>query len=91
MDRRWWVLTRALLHGKVKLTHVPALRSPTGEWITDPKLKANLFRDTWERKMRLPPEHPDAFFFATAHDVLPASLFLQFRTRACLRIFESWM
>lgn len=66
LSRSWLSNIRELLHGKVKLTHVPALRTQSGHWINDSRSKAELFRTMWQAKMTLPPEHPDAFFFAAA-------------------------
>ena len=68
------------------LTHVPAIRTQSGHWINDSRSKAELFRTTWQAKMTLPPELPDAFFFAAAAST--HGNFLLFRTRSCLRIFK---
>ena len=89
-DRRWWSLTRELLYDKPKLSSIPALRDTSGEWIHDPVRKANLFKDTWQRKFILPDEHPDVFFFAEPFAIIPLHLIFVCRSRACKKIF-AWL
>ena len=87
-DRRWWSITRELLHGQVKLSSIPALRTSDGEWVTDSMRKANLFSEIWQRKFKLPPKHPDAFFFFQPQEQVPEASVLYLRSRVCEKIFK---
>ena len=49
-SKKWWAKTRELLNQKGKCSHVPALKNTEGEWVTEPKQKAQLFADTFAAK-----------------------------------------
>jgi len=61
-SKEWWALNRELLQRKARVTSVPVLRD-NGEWIRDPKGKANAFAQVFASKASLPPEAVDTPFF----------------------------
>ena len=85
-DRRWWSLNRQLLHNKVKLTSIPALRDEHGNWVTRASQKAELFKDTWMSKYALPPMDSEDLFF-TDPGPIHANV-IRFNSRVCERIFK---
>ena len=70
----------------MKQSNIPSLKSSTGEWITDSRQKANLFRDAWMHKNRLPPFDNDALFFTDGGDTNARCIAIG--VRACLRTFK---
>ena len=52
-SKKWWAKTRELLNQKGKCSHVPALRTKDGEWVTEPEAKAQLLANTFSAKYAL--------------------------------------
>jgi hypothetical protein len=49
----WWSIARRLMQRKSATSSIPALRNGFGEWILDSNCKANLFVDTFSKKVKL--------------------------------------
>ena len=52
---------RELLNQKGKCSHVPALKNSRGEWVIEPKGKAQLFADTFSAKYALQEEERNEY------------------------------
>ena len=50
-DKSWWRLNRELLNKKSKVSSIPSLRDEHGQWLMDPKKKANEFVRIWNEKI----------------------------------------
>ena len=52
--KQWWTICRELLLQRTKTQSVPALRSDEGEWVREPKSKADLLAKAFSGKYVLP-------------------------------------
>ena len=84
-SKQWWGINRTLLYKKGKLTSLPTLKFQ-GEWLTNPKEKANAFAKTFESKSKLPPEIIDTPFVGDSEN--EALHWIPFRSRSCRRFFR---
>ena len=53
-SKAWWKLNRELLNRQSKVASIPPLRNLDGEWVTDPREKAELLAETFQRQCKLP-------------------------------------
>jgi hypothetical protein len=83
-SKQWWKINNELLHRKGSMTSIPTLRED-GNWITDPKVKADAFARTFASKSHLPDEIVDTPFFGNAG--IEFDDFIVFRSRATKRFF----
>ena len=84
-SKQWWNLNRELMRRKAAVSSIPALRDGT-QWLTDAKLKANVFARTFESKSQLPPERVDTPFFGIPE--MEFGNFIAFRSRVTRRLFK---
>ncbi len=54
-SKGWWSKSRQLMDNKPKVSSIPALKAADGEWIFDPKGKANAFSEKFAGKYKLIP------------------------------------
>jgi hypothetical protein len=52
-SKGWWTKTRRLLHHQGRTSSIPALKDESKQWILDPASKADLFVDTFSKKVSL--------------------------------------
>ena len=58
-SKKWWTMCNSLMDGCQRGSGIPSLRSSSGDWVHDPKLKADLFADVFTSKYGLPPHVRD--------------------------------
>ena len=58
-SKKWWKLNRILLDNAPLSESIPALKNVDGKWVHGNKEKANLFREAWCAKFKLPPKPSD--------------------------------
>ena len=84
-SKRYWSLNRELLHRKARISTIPTLKDG-GQWVSDPKSKANVFARTFASKSALPDEAVDSPFFGLPDQELVS--FVSFRSRTCRRFLK---
>ena len=85
-SKKWWSLNRELLCKKARVSAIPPLKNTDGQWLTDPKDKANLFADAWSAKCQLPEERDDPFVGRSAHSM---QHMVPIRARTCASLLKS--
>jgi hypothetical protein len=60
-SKPWWTITRRLLQQKGTTSNIPALKNEAGDWLLEPKQKADLFANTLDAKYVLPAEHSNEY------------------------------
>ena len=60
-SKGWWSKSRRLLRQKAKICSIPALKTPTGEWLTDAKSKADHLACTFKSKYKLRVRETNAY------------------------------
>ena len=70
-SKKWWAKTRELFNQKGKCSHVPALKNTKGEWVTEPKEKAQLFADIFSAKYELKEEETNKYIEPKKTESLP--------------------
>lgn len=60
-SKAWWGRSKQLLDLHQKVSSIPALKNPSGQWVTDPHGKAELFATTFQAKYNLAQEEANEF------------------------------
>ena len=60
-SKQWWAKSRQLLDSKTKVSSIPALKKPDGEWEFDPQGKAEMLADTFTKKYGLAELHDNKY------------------------------
>ena len=53
-SKKWWSLSKQLMHKKGKSPLFPPIKTSAGIWCRDPVTKANAFASCWAAKNQLP-------------------------------------
>ena len=85
-SKEWWKLNRLLLSKQRKCSSIPPLRDGT-KWLNEPKDKANLFAQIFDKEAQLPAENVDCPFFGRADIELEEIVVL--RSRRALKLLAS--
>ncbi len=87
-SKEWWKHNRELLNRKTKASTIAPLKNQRGQWVVDPKGKADLLAETFQEKSRLP-QAPDNEPVENGPPVASMSGFMLIRARRVLRILKA--
>ena len=88
-SKEWWKYNKELLNRKTKNSGIAPLKGPDGQWVLDPKSKADLLATTFESKCQLPPPPPPERRPQREHPPPKMPEFTLIRSRWVLRILKA--
>ena len=88
-SKEWWKYNKELLNRKTKNSGIAPLKGPDGQWVLDPKSKADLLATTFESKCQLPPAPPPEQRPQREHPPPKMPEFTLIRSRWVLRILKA--
>ena len=88
-SKQWWHFSKSLLLMGGNTSSIPAMKNGSGQWIKDPKEKAELFAKTFRDKSALPPPRGNEYNDVADNVSRQMSGFLPIRQRHVQRILQN--